>query len=214
MSHLRPTQSVRITRGGAAIPGTRTSTAAALEVEPWDDRVRAYAAAIGIDDQDVLDGFTTRLDETIEGLALTAGLDIEVARTKIVGAIAGATGMVTDLVDVDLSDTAIQGALADWDIEEPDAGDVALARLSQLYLTIVLGTAASDEPDVHVGQVAYALDVVPPNAKDVIAWIAEGDTADDKRARAQAAQEAETGRAEGPRTTVTAAIDDALADGG
>ncbi len=216
MSHLAPTKSVQISPGGSAISGTRGTWGSNLPpVEDWDQRVTAYADSLELE-PDARDGFTARLDETVEALALVAGIDLEVARTKVVGAIAGAHGMVTDTIPIHLDQASIDDALATWEITDPTETDTVMARLSLLHLQLVDGQAPGlpEDVEVHVGQVAYTLDSVPTTAKDVVAWIGEADSDDDRRARAQAALEVENERGDDQRATVTTAIGAVLSDGG
>lgn len=246
-----PHSAVTITGGGSAIPGTRRSLSdaydMAVEPEPvdWDTRVAQYAEALGIDDEVRLE-FATTLDETVETFAGAAQVDLDLARTRVVAALAGTTGMVTELVPVDMSDELIEAALAAWEISEPDDGDLAIARLAVLRsgLEQLPADDAEDDSEASSGsdqseddessdaaepgddeqptdtpapspapKVAYTADDVPKNAADVVAWISDAHNSDDSVARATVAAEVEEGRPE-PRTTVQAAIDAVLGDGG
>lgn len=235
MSHLQPTRSVSIRPGGSAVPGSRRSWDADLvggdDLEPvdWDSRVNEYMDALDLPDE-VRDLFATKLDETAEALALVADIDLEVARTKTVGAMAGAYGMVTDTIPLTLDDDRVTALLAsDGDGSDPSDTDLVLARLAILHDELVRPTVADptggpdaetgEGPDGSVGSLpapdpgeqptgaAYGAADVPENAKDVVDWIADGINDEDCEARAWAALELETRRDGDPRKTVMAAIE-------
>lgn len=231
MSHLQPTRSVTIRPGGSAIPGSRRSWDDDLteDLTPidWDSRVTDYMDALDLPDE-VRDLFATKLDETAEGLALVAGIDLEVARTKTVGALAGAYGMVTDTIPLTLDDDRVTALLAsEADGSDPDDTDLVLARLAILHDELVRPPDDPTGPDAETGEgpdgsvgslpapdpgeqptgAAYGAADVPENAKDVVDWIADGINDEDCEARAWAALEAETRRDGDPRKTVMAAIE-------
>lgn len=204
MSHLQPTRSVSIRPGGSGIEGTRRAYGDVddllPELEEWGTRVERLADELAVEDPDAREAFAVRLDEAVDAAALLHGLDVEVVRTKVLGALRGVHGMVEDL-GVLIDDDVLADAMAPWDIDEPGAGDLALARLAVIHTQISTLAGAQQV----VGQVGYTLDAVPDKAEDAAKWIRDGDTDDDRRARAQAAQEVEAGRSK-QRSTVTDAI--------
>lgn len=223
MSHLTPRRTVRITPGGGAVPPPAPGVPTVHDPS-WGGLIADLARALDLDG-DVAGTFAQRVDETVEAFAHHAQVEVEVARTRVRSALLGNTAMLDDLVDVDLSDARVVDLLGTWDQAPGTDGDRVLARLSLLHTDLVgpgepAGEGAGGSarplpapgpaPDVHVGQVAYTLDAVPTTAKDVVLWIGEADTADDRRARAQAARDVEQERGGTPRTSVAKAIDAVL----
>ncbi len=221
MSHLTPTRSVRITRGGSAVNPSVTVGEPVAHDTSWDALVRSLAerlaealelanfAAFEIVDQ---------INGVVDVVATLADVDQEVARTRVRGALLGSPAMLTEIVPVNLDDEHIESHITG----EVTVEKRILARLLVLHGDLVApvpdptagddtvgegeGGSADPLPETAVGQVAYTLDTVPRNAKDVVLWIGEADTEDDRRARAQAALEVEQGRAGGRRISVHEAI--------
>lgn len=245
MSHLRPHTTVRMRPGGSAVPGTRRSldNPDPLDLDDWDTRVRDFARAAGADE----DLFAGQLDDTVEAYALRYDTDIDVARTRLVAALAGAHDMATDGTDLDLAEENLRGLLATWEITEPSDGDLVTARLALLHEQLVAQpepspaegegnakevTASPDEagetPDAPPAEgvdpapgdqvpatLEYTLNSVPEKAHAVADWIRAADGDQDAHARARAALEVEQARPEADRrTTVLAAIEAVLGDGG
>lgn len=218
MSHLTPRRTVHITHGGSAVPFPAPADPPAPPDTSWGGLIADLAAALDLDP--VWFAAIVNLVAT----ELAKRMDLEVARTRLRAALLGNTAMLEDQTDLDLSEQRIADearAMGDGD------ADRVMAVLLLLHRDLVApdlppghddtvgeGSGGSavplpgpvPEPDVFVGQVAYALDSVPSTAKGVIAWIGKADTDDDRRARAQAAREVEEARDGDQRVSVAQAI--------
>lgn len=221
MSHLTPRRSVRITPGGSAITGTPVAPTPVEHDTSWEALIQSLAdrlvEALELP-RSVGPELVDQIDRVVDVVVALAQVDQEVARTRVRGALLGSPAMLTGIVPVNLDDEHIDSHIV---------GDVTverriLARLLVLHGDLVApvpdpivgddtvgegeGGSADPLPETVVGQVAYTLDAVPENAKDVVSWIGDADTADDRRARAQAAREVEQARTGGTRATVEKAI--------
>ncbi len=222
MSHLTPTRSVRITRGGSAVNASVTVGEPVSHDTSWDALVRSLAdrlvEALDLTDISASTGIVDQVDAVVAVVATLADVDQEVARTRVRGALLGSPAMLTEIVPVNLDDEHIESHITG----EVTVEKRILGRLLVLHGDLVApvpdptvgddtvgegeGGSADPLPETAVGQVGYTLDAVPRNAKDVVLWIGEADTDDDRRARAQAALEVEQGRAGGRRVSVHEAI--------
>lgn len=220
MSHLTPHRSVRITPGG----GAATDAIVGVPVEPdtsWDGLIADLAAAVGLEGPAATD-FATRVDDVVD--AIPGYGDPEIARTRVRAALLGNTSMLQDLADIDLSAQRVEDLVAATVQDDRGEPDRVVARLALMHDALVAPSPGDDtvgegsggsattlpetapEPDNTVGQVAYTHGDIPEHAKDVVSWIGQADTDDDRRARAQAALEVEDARPGDRRTTVDKAI--------
>lgn len=220
MSHLTPRRTVRITPGGSAITGAHVAETPIEHDTSWDALVRSLAdrlvEALNLPEFAVSD-IVDQINGVVDVVAVLADVDQELARTRVRGALLGSPSMLTEIVPVNLDDDHVDSFIA---------GDVTVerrivARLLVLHRDLVApvpdptsdgtvgegeGGSANPLPETVPGQFAYTLDSVPENAKDVVSWIGDADTADDRRARAQVALEVEQERTGGTRATVEKAI--------
>lgn len=219
MSHLAPTRSVRVTRGGAALGPTQPAVPTIPDTS-WDGLIGDLATALGFADPTE---FATKVDEVVEALALIASVDIEVARTSTRAALLGDTGMVTGLIPIDLTPARVDEVLAVWLDEPASDGDQLMGRLAILHDELVRPPADPVAPDAEAGEgsdgsvgsllgaAPAAVDVVPTNAVAVANWIAAADSDDTipetPAHRARLALEVEQARDGGLRKTVMAAIE-------
>lgn len=221
MSHLTPTRTVRITPGGSAITGDHIAETPIEHDTSWDALVQSLADRL-VEALELREfaghDLVQEINAVVDVVTVLADVDQEVARTRVRGALLGSPAMLTEIVPVNLDDEHIESRIA---------GDVTvekriLARLLVLHGDLVApvpdptvrddtvgegeGGSADPLPETAPGQAAYTLDSVPENAKAVVLWIGDADTADDRRARAQAALEVEQARTGGQRTSVEKAI--------
>lgn len=213
MSHLTPHRSVRITAGGAAADTPVLLGVPAPPDTSWHGMIADLANALGLT-ATAAEDFATRVDSVVDAL----GGDREVARTKVRAALLGNTGMLDDQHALGIAPAHVDHLLDVWEQDPSDESSRVLARLALMHEAVASdpgdpatvgegsGGSAATLPENVVGQVAYTLDDVPRNAKDVVIWIGEATDEDDRRARAQAAQEIETDRESGARKTVAEAI--------